>query len=104
MKSPLGHTLRVALALSLLFALVPALNLNAAEAPPPKSNPYSQTVSALLAPTLKRANEAFRAKNYELVLKELDAAEAMHPKTAFDQTVIDRIRVVTNAQLQKSTQ
>ena len=60
------------------------------------------TVSAHLRAVLTRVNVAFRAGNYELALKETDAADAMQPKSSFDQLIIDQLRAASKAHLQKS--
>ena len=71
--------------------------------PAPKSQPGPK-ISAHLTAVLKRANDAFRSRNYDLALKELDAADAMQPKSAYDQRIIDELRAYTNAQLLKKPQ
>ncbi len=71
--------------------------------PAPPSQPGPR-ISAHLAAVLKRANDAIRSKNYDLALKELDAADAMQPKSPYDQRIIDELRTYANAQLLKKPQ
>jgi len=54
-------------------------------------------VSAHIAGTLKRANDALQTKNYDLTLMELDAADAMPNKSAYDQRIIDQMRAFAKA-------
>jgi len=91
--------------LLVLLGSVPAALLSAAEPPPaPSSQPNPQVVSVHLRAVLTRANEAVNSKNYDLALKELDAADVMQPKSPFDQSVIDRMRAYAKAQAIKTSQ
>ena len=91
--------------LLVLSGSVPAAFLSAAEPPlAPASQPNSQVVSVHLRAVLTRANQAVNSKNYDLALKELDAADAMQPKTPFDQSIIDRLRAFAKAQSTKTPQ
>jgi hypothetical protein len=68
-----------------------------AERPPSADGKERPRISAHLASTLKRANDAFRAKDYELALKELDAADALGNKSEYDQRIIDQLRTAATA-------
>ena len=77
------------------------VSAEASSAPERRSD---QVVSVHLRAVLKRANDAFRAGNNDLALKEVDAADAMQPKSPFDQYVIDQIRAATKARMQRQAQ
>jgi hypothetical protein len=58
-----------------------------------------RSVSATIAPTLKSAQQAINRKEYVAALVEVDKADAMPNKTAYDQEVIDQLRMFVNARL-----
>jgi len=104
MNAVLSNTRLRAAAFALLFTLASTTYLPAGEPASGPPNKNSQTVSALLAPVLKRANDAYRQRDYALTLKELDAADAMQPKNYMDQVVINKLRSAAQAQLAKAQQ
>jgi hypothetical protein len=88
----------------LVLGSVPGSLVSAGEPSPPPVSESRPVVSEHLRATLKRANDALNSKNYELVLVEVDAADAMQPKSQFDQYVIDQMRAFAKAQLSKQSQ
>ncbi len=76
----------------------------AAEPPTAATSQPRPQISAHLAAALKRANDAVRIKNYDLALTELDAADAIQPKSQYDQRIIDELRAYAKAQLLKKPQ
>ena len=90
--------------LAVVLGAPPVEVSSAAEPSPAPTSQPRPTISAHIAPVLKRVNDAVRSRNYDLALKELDAADAMQPKSPYDQRIIDEFRTYINAQLLKKPQ
>ena len=90
-----AHLLLVTLAA--VLAWWPGSIVLSAESVPVSERSDQPRISAHLAATLKRANDALRSKNYDLALAELNAADAMQPKSAYDQRIIDEMRTFVTA-------
>jgi hypothetical protein len=94
-----GHPKALLLLATLASVLAwgPGSVVLSAESVPVGEKSEKPRISSHLVATMKRANDALRSKNYDLALAELNAADAMPPKSIYDQRIIDEMRAIVTA-------